>query len=241
MNCPSISIIIPVLNEAPLVTHALFALSGLRARGCEVIVVDGGSNDGTLDAAKNSGLADAVISCERGRARQMNDGARVARGGLLLFLHADTCLPPDASSVLIATLCAGNPASSCRRRVWGRFDVRIEGRHWILPLVARCMNLRSRLSGIVTGDQALFVMRDLFERCGGYPVQPLMEDIALSRILKRHSAPVCLRATVVTSGRRWERHGALRTILLMWRLRLAYFFGVSPEHLARRYQRHGHD
>ena len=136
---------------------------------------------------------------------------------------------------MIDALGIGGNVSTREGCLWGRFDVRIDGRHWLLPVVAGCMNLRSRLSGIVTGDQALFVTRELFERCGGYPVQPLMEDIALSRILKRYAAPVCLRTKVVTSGRRWERHGALRTILLMWRLRLAYFFGASPDDLARRY------
>ena len=223
---PRLSIIIPVLNEPAVIGAALNALAPFRARGAEVIVVDGGSADDT--AARATPLADRVISSARGRAIQMNAGAAGAGGDVLLFLHADTRLPPGADALIGEGLAHA-------QRAWGRFDVTIDGRHPLLPLVARLMNARSRLTGIATGDQAMFVTRDVFSAAGGFPAIALMEDIALSARLKRISAPLCLRARVTTSGRRWESHGVLRTILLMWRLRLAYFFGAKPEELAGRY------
>jgi len=184
-----------------------------------VIVVDGGSEDATRELA--AGLCDRVVVAPRGRALQMNAGAREAKGGILVFLHADTRLPPDADQLVQGSL-------------WGRFDVRIEGRHPLLKVVAWAMNLRSRLTGIATGDQAIFVRRDGFP---GFPELPLMEDVAFSRAMKRHSRPACLREKVVTSGRRWESGGVMRTIVLMWRLRLLFFLGVPPDQLARRYER----
>lgn len=223
---PKLSIIIPVLDEAARIAAALAALAPLRARGTEVIVIDGGSRDGTPDRARAG--ADMVAAAPRGRAAQMNAGAALASGEILLFLHADTSLPPEADRLVIGGLAGSG-------RAWGRFDVRIAGEHPILRVVAGMMNLRSRATAIATGDQALFVRRDLFHRVGGFPDIPLMEDVALSRRLKRAGRPLCLRARVVTSGRRWERHGVLRTILLMWRLRLAYFLGADPAQLARRY------
>jgi rSAM/selenodomain-associated transferase 2 len=215
-----LSVVVPVLDEAAGIRAALEALAPLRSRGHEVIVVDGGSSDRTVEIAE--GLCDRVLRAQRGRAAQMNAGARVATGDVLVFLHADTRLPPGADQLI--------PNSS----TWGRFDVEIEGRHPLLTLVACAMNLRSRLTGIATGDQAIFVRRDAFP---GFPGIALMEDVALSKVLKRRGAPACLRQRVVTSGRRWESRGVLRTILLMWRLRLFYFLGVSPERLARRYGR----
>ena len=191
----------------------------MRARGHEVIVVDGGSADGTAELA--APLSDRLLKSEKGRARQMNAGARAASGDALLFLHADTRLPPQADRLVGAAL---------ERASWGRFDVRIEGRHPLLPVVAAAMNLRSRLSGIATGDQAIFVRREVF---GGFPEIPLMEDIAFSAAMKER--PACLRDKVVTSGRRWERGGVLRTVLLMWRLRFLYALGVPPTRLARDY------
>jgi rSAM/selenodomain-associated transferase 2 len=219
-----LSIIVPVLNEAQDIVAALETLAPLRQRGAEVLVVDGGSTDGTPERA--SPLTDCVIVAARGRASQMNAGARAASGDTLLFLHADTRLPDAALPAMEAAL---------RRRAWGRFDVAIAGRSMWLPLIATSMNLRSRLTGIATGDQAIFVTRDAFEAAGGFPEQPLMEDIELSKRLKRLGPPACLRARVATSGRRWETHGVWRTILLMWRLRFDYWRGVPPARLVLRY------
>lgn len=221
-----ISIIVPALNEADGITAMLAELAPLRERGHEVIVVDGGSSDGT--AARARRVADRVASAPRGRSRQMNAGAALARGEVLLFLHADTRLPEDADARILQGLAASG-------RAWGRFDVRIEGASLCLPVIALFMNLRSRVTGIATGDQAIFVLREAFERTGGFPPLELMEDIALSRSLKRVSRPLCLADKAVTSGRRWERRGVLRTVLLMAWLRLAFFFGAAPAKLARLY------
>lgn len=225
-----LAVIVPVLNEAPSIEGALAALAPLRARGATVIVVDGGSEDETR--ARALGGADAVLGAPRGRAAQMNAGARHALAdrsiGALLFLHADTRLPADADRS-IATACAG------RTLAWGRFDVRIEGRSAALALVAATMNLRSRWTGICTGDQCLFATRGLFEALGGFAPLPLMEDVEFSRRARRHAWPTALRMRATTSGRRWERRGVLRTVLLMWRLRLAYFLGADPARLAAVY------
>ncbi len=220
-----LSIVIPVLNEAERIASHLRSLACFRERGAEIVVVDGGSSDGTASAAK--GLADAILSAPRGRGSQMNAGASAAKGDILLFLHADTCLPESADALVAEAIRRGRP--------WGRFDVAIEGRHGLLRLVALMMNARSRLTGIATGDQAIFVTRSAFAEVGGYPDIPLMEDIALSRALKRLGPPGCLRSRVTTSGRRWERQGVLRTIARMWCLRLAFFLGADPQRLARAY------
>jgi rSAM/selenodomain-associated transferase 2 len=221
-----ISIIVPVLDEARAISATLESLQPLRKHGAEVIVVDGGSRDAT--AALAAPLADRVIVSPRGRAVQMNAGAREARGDVLLFLHADTLLPPNAAAALAGELDRTG-------RAWGRFDVAIAGRGALLALVAWLMNARSRLTGIATGDQAIFVRANAFAAAGGFPEIALMEDVALSKALKRQSPPLCLRERVVTSARRWERHGTLNTIFLMWRLRLAYALGADPKRLARRY------
>ncbi len=215
----------PVLNEAPQIAARLAALQTLRAKGVELVVADGGSVDATV--AVIGTLADRIIVAPRGRASQMNAGAAASRGRVLLFLHADTRLPDSALADILAAIDGGSD--------WGRFDVRIDGRPALLRVVAFMMNWRSRLTGIATGDQAIFVRRETFERIGGYPDLPLMEDIALSAALLRVSRPTCLRETVVTSGRRWEQHGVLRTILLMWWLRAAFFFGADPRRLAQHY------
>jgi rSAM/selenodomain-associated transferase 2 len=222
-----ITIIIPTLNEAAGIEGTLRPLQPLRDRGHQLVVVDGGSADATADIARP--LADAVIASEPGRARQQNAGAASADGDVLLFLHADTLLPPDADRIILDGLRASG-------RGWGRFDVRLSGRRPLLRVVERMINLRSRLTGIATGDQAIFVRRDWFERCGGFPAIPLMEDVALSRKLRRMGPPLCLRERVVTSSRRWEQRGILRTIVLMWRLRAAYALGADPARLAERYR-----
>jgi rSAM/selenodomain-associated transferase 2 len=221
-----LSVIVPVLNEANGIAAALAALAPLRERGAEMIVADGGSQDDTVALA--TPLADRVIAAPRGRAAQMNAGAAVATGDVLLFLHGDTQLPPDADRLITQGLEQSN-------RVWGRFDVRIDGTRFLLPVIAAMMNARSKLTGIATGDQAMFVSREAFQSVGGFPDLPLMEDIALSKRLKRLGPPLCLRERVATSGRRWERHGVTRTIMLMWRLRLAYWLGADPAELARQY------
>ena len=221
-----LSIIIPVLNEGDGIAAALDALAHLRSLGTEVIVVDGGSRDATVERAQPR--ADRVVLATRGRALQMNAGAERASGDVLLFLHADTRLPAEADRVVLNGLDQS-------RRVWGRFDVKIDGRSRLLPVVAWLMRLRSRLTGIATGDQAIFLRREAFQAVGGFPTVALMEDIAICKRLKRLGRPLCLRACVTTSGRRWEKNGVLTTTLLMWRLRLAYFLGADPKQLARQY------
>ncbi len=225
MSGTRLSIIMPVLDEAPAIEATLAALSPYRGRGVEVIVVDGGSRDDTPALA--CPLADCVLSAQRGRAAQMNAGAAVAHGEILLFLHSDTRLPDNADILIRDALAQSGLA-------WGRFDVRFDGGR-LLSLVAITMNLRSRWTGIATGDQALFVTRAAFNAVGGFPSIALMEDVALSAHLKRISRPFCNRTRVTTSARRWRQHGTLRTMFLMWRLRLAYFLGADPAELARRY------
>ncbi|MBC7583572.1 MAG: TIGR04283 family arsenosugar biosynthesis glycosyltransferase [Tardiphaga sp.] len=220
----SLSIIVPALDEAGQIVAVLARLAPLRQAGAQVILADGGSTDRTVLLALP--LVDLVVHAPRGRALQMNAGAAQAGGAALLFLHADTVLPEQAGMLIAAAL---------RERVWGRFDIRLAGSHRMLPVIAAMMNWRSRMTGIATGDQAIFVRRDVFERLGGYAPIALMEDIELSRRLKKISAPACLRERVTSSGRRWEKHGVWRTIVLMWRLRLAYFLGADPRALAIAY------
>jgi rSAM/selenodomain-associated transferase 2 len=226
---PGISVIVPALNEAHGIVETLRTLQDMRRRGHEIIVADGGSGDGT--AALCAPLADRIIVAATGRASQMQAGALQARGAVLWFLHADTRACVDADRAIAAALAAGE-------RSWGRFDVGFREAGVLMNVVATLMNLRSRLTGIATGDQGIFVRRELFERVSGVPQIPLMEDIAFSRLLKRHSRPACLRVRLTTSARRWRKHGTLRTILAMWSLRLAYFLGVSPARLARFYKPH---
>jgi rSAM/selenodomain-associated transferase 2 len=226
-----LSIVIPVLNEASRLPDLLERLARLREQGVEVIVADGGSEDGSAGLAVRAGVR--VVHAGRGRARQMNAGAAAARGDMLLFLHADTLLPGSAAQLVEEGIRnSGLPPGE----VWGRFDVRIDGRPYLLRVVAILMNWRSRLTGIATGDQAMFVGRGAFEAVGGFPDQPLMEDVELSIRLRARCRPVCLAARVVTSGRRWESHGVWKTVWLMWRLRWAYWRGVPASELARLYR-----
>ena len=220
----TISLVMPVLNEAQGLERQFSDLA--RQDLGEVVVVDGGSRDQTLSIARQSGVK--VISSQPGRARQLNLGAEHASGDCLIFLHADTRLPANSAKLIREALCA----SHC----WGRFDVCIEGRHPWFPVIATAMNWRSRLTGIATGDQAIFMTREAFNSVYGFPDQPLMEDIEISRRLKHLSRPACLRQKVVTSGRRWEKSGVWKTVSLMWRLRWRYWRGESPEHLAREYR-----
>lgn len=224
-----VSVIIPVLNDAESLKSQQSLLGAVRGRGHEIIVVDGGSRDGSRRVARE--ITPNVLEAARGRAAQMNAGARAATGEMLLFLHADTHLEPQAlQSALEQLQRHGEPC-------WGRFEVRLDGEHWLYRVIETMMNLRSRVTGIATGDQAICVSRTLFERAGGFPLIPLMEDVALSKRLRKRASPVCLGQRVVTSTRRWARHGIVATTLLMWRLRLSYFFGADPARLARIYYR----
>lgn len=220
------SIIIPTLNEELSIVNCLTRLQSLR-QCCEIIVVDGGSLDNTKKLAQP--LVDKLISSATGRAIQMNTGAERAAGELLIFLHADTSLPQDALNQ-IAQAIKNN-------RQWGRFDVTLSGSHPMLKMIAVFMNWRSRLTGIATGDQVIFVNKKLFESVGQYPAIPLMEDIALCKKLKKISSPICLKAKVISSGRRWEQFGVFETLLLMWSLRLRYFLGADPQTLAILYNK----
>jgi rSAM/selenodomain-associated transferase 2 len=235
---PSLTIIVPTLNEASSIEQVLTSVRALDRKlslGLELIVVDGGSQDNTKTLAQP--LANQVIDAPRGRARQMNAGAAAASSDYLLFLHADTILTTAAAKELKDALA--------REHVWGRFDVRIEissednaeDQHFMFHVISFMMNHRSRLTGIATGDQAIFVRRDVFESIGGFADQPLMEDVELSKQLRKHAKPTCLKGPVITSGRRWETNGVWATILLMWRLRWRYWRGESAEELARAYKR----
>lgn len=226
MSTPRLSLVVPTLNEGELLLRCLERLAPLRAAGHELILVDGGTTGLPLKRLRER--VDRLLISSPGRARQMNLGAAAARGEVFWFLHVDAVPPPGADRILLESL-GGGPG-------WGRFDVRLSARHPLLRWVERGMNLRSRWSGIATGDQGIFMDRQSFARVGGYPGQPLMEDIEISRRLKRLSPPHCLRAELGVSSRRWERHGILRTILLMWLLRLAYWLGASPERLAGYYR-----
>lgn len=221
------SIIVPVLNEAAVLPAVLGRLLPLVRRGCEVIVVDGGSTDGSEHIVQSLGFK--MLRSERGRARQMNTGAACATGDVFIFVHADTHLPLGAIDLI-------RQALSAQSRCWGRFDVFITGQAQMLRAIGRMMNWRSRLSGIATGDQAIFITKQAFQRVGGFPDQPLMEDIELSKRLRKIVRPVCISRRVTTSGRRWESYGVWRTIFLMWRLRWQYWRGVSAHQLAKAYK-----
>jgi rSAM/selenodomain-associated transferase 2 len=218
-----VSIIIPVLNEAALLATSIDTIRRTQQGNYDIVVVDGGSTDGTLEVAH--ACADKVVCAARGRAIQMNAGAAQAAGEVLLFLHVDTQLPVNALTYL------QQPAMR-----WGRFDVRFTDARFIFRVIAGMMNVRSRLTSVATGDQAIFVARDTFAAVGGFPGIALMEDVAISKRLRKLSPPLCVRVTVMTSARRWQQHGIIRTILLMWRMRLLYALGVAPDRLERMYR-----
>ena len=222
-----VSIIVPVLNEEDAVTSALKALQVYRQQGHDIIVVDGGSVDDTV--ARTHGLVDQILKSKCGRAFQMNTGAEYATGDVLVFLHIDTMLPVNACSMIVDIIDQGND--------WGRFDVRLSGQSWLFRVIERMMNWRSSLTSIATGDQAIFVRKSVFSKVGVYPDIRLMEDIVLSHKLRNHSKPACIKNYVITSSRKWETNGIMRTVFLMWRLRLMYYLGVPADKLAKQYYR----
>jgi rSAM/selenodomain-associated transferase 2 len=219
-----LSIIIPVLNEADVIQKQLLELKKSLNADNEIIVVDGGSHDDTVILAEN--LADRVIiSPQKGRAFQMNAGAALAQGDTLLFLHSDTCLPNHFTHFDFIK----------NEKKWGFFRVRLSGTQWQFRIIETMMNLRSQFTAIATGDQGIFIKRQFFEDLKGFAEIPLMEDVELCKRLRKYASPLIVKETVTTSSRRWEQHGIVKTILLMWRLRLDYFFGVSPSVLVKRY------
>jgi rSAM/selenodomain-associated transferase 2 len=219
-------VVIPTLDEEDGIGACIAALAPVSAAGCEIIVSDGGSADDTRARAAAAGAR--VLTSQTGRARQLNAGAAAASGRWLAFLHADTRVPAAACERLLRQSREARPA-------WGRFDVRLSGPGAALRVIEAAMNWRSRLSGIATGDQLIFVHRDLFAAVGGFPDLALMEDVAISARLRRRMRPLCCRERICTSSRKWRRDGVLKTVLLMWRLRLAFALGADPRGLARRY------
>jgi rSAM/selenodomain-associated transferase 2 len=222
---PMLSIIMPVLNEGLILEARLRALQFVRAGGAELIMIDGGSTDDSVRIAEP--LCTQLCQSKPGRATQMNQGAALAQGEYLLFLHADTVLSKDCFDALSAALAS--------RPVWGRFDVSIEGAHPLLPLTAAMMNWRTRWTSVATGDQGIFVSTERFRALGGFPEMPLMEDVALSKMLRRADPPARVKARLLTNGRRWDQGGWLRTVLCMWGLRFAYWSGINAQTLARYY------
>jgi len=225
-----VSIIIPCLNEARHIVATLDRLQVLRRSGHEVILCDGGSTDNTPALAEQ--YVDQIITSTPGRARQMNAGAAIARGQVLCFLHADTLAPENIATHILQSL-------QNSQRLWGRFDIRLSGRHPAFRVIEWLINKRSCISGIATGDQGLFMHAPVFHQLGGFADIPLMEDIELSKGLRGLSRPLCIRPPLITSSRRWQQNGILATVLLMWQLRLRYFLGTPADVLARHYHFHG--
>lgn len=222
-----LSIIIPSFNEAQDIKETLQALQGYREAGHEIIIVDGGSRDSTIEFAQS--LVDKLLISKPGRALQMNIGAEQSEKDILVFLHADTFLPETADQLIINAMAQGY--------LWGRFNVRLSGHHFLFRIIETMMNGRSCLTGIATGDQGIFVKREIFEQIGGFPEIKLMEDIELSKNLKKIGKPACIKPRITTSSRKWENNGIVKTVLLMWRLRLQYFFGTSADKLHSKYYR----
>lgn len=219
-----ISVVIPAFNESDNIIPTLKCLQTLRSKGHEVILADGHSTDNTIVLAEP--LVDKIIHSAKGRAVQMNNAASHAQGEILWFIHADTIVPDNAHQLILNKIDNNH---------WGRFDVRLSGQHFLFRIIEHLMNFRSRVSGIATGDQGIFIRKHIFQKLNGYADIPLMEDIEMSKRLKQISRPACISEKLITSSRRWEKHGIIKTILLMWRLRLAYFLGVSPSKLVTKY------
>ena len=228
-----ISIIIPVLNEARNIQLFLQKLQPLREQGHEIVLVDGRSQDDTRILARP--YIDRMMTSDRGRAKQMRLGAKMATGQVFLFLHADTVLPQQADQIILMALYSAQAANHSTGFIWGRFNVRLSGDHWLFRIIEQMMNRRSCLTGIATGDQGIFVSKVLYNQVGGIPAIDLMEDIEFSKRLKKYTQPICLKTSVITSSRRWENNGILKTVFLMWSMRLQYFFGVKPELLVKKY------
>ncbi len=224
-----ISIIVPVLNEAQNIQMFLSQLQPLREQGHEIVLVDGKSQDATCELARP--YVDRMMSSDKGRARQQILGAKMATGQIYLFLHADTSLPHNADQIILKAFLSNQPATP----LWGRFNVRLSGKHWLFRVIEKMMNWRSCLTGIATGDQAIFVAKSIYNEVGGMPEIDLMEDIEFSKRLGQSSRPVCLKSTVITSSSRWEKNGIIKTVFFMWGMRLQYFFGVKPEVLVKKY------
>lgn len=221
-----LSIIIPVLNENNYLLATLKSLADLKKNKHEIIIVDGGSQDNIFEISKS--YTDAIFISEKGRAHQMNTGAKQASGDVLWFLHADSLIPNHADEFIINAL-------QTTRSVWGRFNIQLSGIHWVFRIIEKLINSRSLLTGIATGDQGIFVLRTEFEKINGYANISLMEDIHLSKRLKKISRPACLKENIITSSRRWESNGIIKTVILMWCLRFAYFIGTPTNKLAKLY------
>ncbi|MFQ3322667.1 MAG: rSAM/selenodomain-associated transferase 2 [Pseudomonadales bacterium] len=220
-----LSVIIPVLNEQENVARLLTQLAPLQSKDCELIVVDGGSSDASV---VNAASANKLLASQPGRAVQMNVGAAQASGEMLWFLHADSLFDGDISSYVDRVTTSQS---------WGFFCIKLDGRHVFFRVIERMINLRSSLTNVGTGDQGMFVCRNLFDSVGGFQTIPLMEDVALSKSLKHlANANVISISKIITSSRRWQQRGILTTVLLMWSLRLQYFLGVSPARLAEKYR-----
>jgi len=233
LNTPFLSVIVPVYNEGDRLLSFVKHIFERIGRENQVIVVDGGSDDQSIYQLKTYAKCEenlSVISAPKSRALQMNAGAKKAKTDNLLFLHADTLLPDLAISELLYF--------STSKYIWGRFDVRLNNASLPYKIISWFINKRSRLTSIATGDQAIFIRRDIFEKINGYVEQPLMEDIDISVRLKRISPPYCIKTVVTTSARKWESEGVIKTVWLMWKLRASYARGVSPKKLVKEYYKH---
>jgi len=234
MKHKKLSIIIPCLNEADNIVSTLTPLQSLRQRGHEIILSDGGSSDNTIQLSKNR--VDLCINSAPGRAVQMNTGAKAATGDVLCFLHADTIAVDDIDKKILSAFTQSDKHSGFK---WGFFNVALDGSSWQFRIIERLINMRSCITSIATGDQGIFISHDTFDALGGFSDTPLMEDIELTKRLKKISNPFCIKNTpLITSSRRWEKHGIVSTVLLMWQLRLRYFLGTPASKLAKLYKTH---